>query len=172
MSERIGDYIQTYTSVKFYPLDPRASEIRIEDIAHGLSNICRFNGQSIKFYSVAEHSVHISNHVPLEYALWGLLHDAPEAYISDVPRPIKKSIPIFSEIEDKIMNKVCEKFNLVGEMPSEVKNIDNRILTDERYALMGSSDWNPIEEGLDVSIECWKPETAKQMFLKRFLELF
>ena len=90
MSERVGDWIQTMSGVIFYPLDPRPEEIRIEDIAHALSHQCRFAGHCREFYSVAEHSVRVSRELPQEFMLWGLLHDASEAYLVDLPRPIKR----------------------------------------------------------------------------------
>src|SRR5690554_7094997 len=83
-------FIQTYTGRRFYPLDPNPADVCIEDIAHALSRITRFNAHiNAEWYSVAEHSVHVSRIVPPEYALAGLLHDASEAYIADVSRPVK-----------------------------------------------------------------------------------
>jgi uncharacterized protein len=94
MSTRTGDWIQTYTGKQFWPLSPLPEDIVIEDIAHALSMQCRFGGHVRTFYSVAQHSVHVSLLVEPQYALWGLLHDAAEAYLVDLPRPIKK----FSEM--------------------------------------------------------------------------
>lgn len=69
--DRRGDWIQTFTGRRFWPLDPRPEDVCIEDIAHALSLKCRFGGHCTRFYSVAEHSVHVSNYVPAEFALWG-----------------------------------------------------------------------------------------------------
>src|SRR5271165_7548492 len=87
---RKGDWIQTYTGRVMYPLDPRPEEINIIDIAHALSNLCRFTGHVRTFYSVAEHSVRVSQHCDPKDALWGLLHDASEAYLADMSRPMKR----------------------------------------------------------------------------------
>ena len=81
---RIGDWMQTYTGERFWPLDPRIEDIHIRDISMALGKLCRYGGHTIFFYSVAEHSVLVSEYVPEEYALWGLLHDASEAYLSDI----------------------------------------------------------------------------------------
>ena len=86
-------WVQTVTGKAFYPLKPDPSLISIEDIAWALSMQCRFAGHVLHFYSVAEHCVYISNSVPMEDALWGLLHDATEAYLTDVPRPLKPLMP-------------------------------------------------------------------------------
>src|ERR1019366_6268112 len=80
--------IRTYTGILFDFEEPEASPIRIEDIAHALSLLCRFAGHCKEFYSVAEHSVRVSYACPEEHALWGLMHDASEAYCVDVPRPL------------------------------------------------------------------------------------
>lgn len=93
---RNGDWIQTFTCQQMYPLDPREAEIDILDIAHALANLCRFNGHVKQFYSVAEHSCHVSDLLPQVWKLTGLLHDASEAYLCDLPRPIKRS-PGFAE---------------------------------------------------------------------------
>jgi hypothetical protein len=87
--KRKGDWMQTYTGRQFWPIDPRADEIDIVDIAHALSQQCRFAGHCKSFYSVATHSWHTSNVCNSENALWGLLHDAAEAYLVDLPTPIK-----------------------------------------------------------------------------------
>lgn len=91
-----NDWIQTYTGKKFFPLHPHQNEYVIEDIAHALSMKCRFAGHCNAFYSVAEHSVKVSRIVAPESQLWGLLHDAAEAYLPDVCQPIKSQIYIGS----------------------------------------------------------------------------
>lgn len=95
MNERKGDWIQTYTGRQFWPLDPKPEEVCIEDIAHALSQQCRYAGHTIRFYSVAQHSVEIALRVPRAAALWGLLHDAAEAYLVDLPRPVKYLMPAY-----------------------------------------------------------------------------
>lgn len=87
-----NSWIQTFSGRQFFPLEPRVEDVCIEDIAHGLSNLCRYAGHCECFYSVAQHCLLVSRVVPREHALRGLLHDASEAYLIDVPRPIKHSI--------------------------------------------------------------------------------
>jgi len=83
------EWIQTYTGKKFWAFDAAIADICIEDIAHALAMRCRFGCHCKEFYSVAQHSVIVSHHLPPELKLWGLLHDATEAYLPDVPRPQK-----------------------------------------------------------------------------------
>ncbi len=110
-----GNYITTFSGGKFWPLDPHADEVLIADIAHAESNICRFNGHSKQHYSVAQHSLVISyllEHVGLGLA--GLLDDAPEVYLCDIPSPMKV-LPFMDEMrmhQDKIGQVICHKFNI------------------------------------------------------------
>src|SRR5579885_2784587 len=99
---RHGDWIQTYCGVAFYPLDPRPEEILIEDIAHALSMLCRFTGHVKRFYSVAQHCVYVSHRCDPKDALWGLLHDAAEAYLNDISRPVKslRELPLSTHDKD------------------------------------------------------------------------
>ena len=91
--KRKGDWMQTHSGIQFWPLDPRPEDILIEDIAHALSNQCRFAGHCCFHYSVAQHSVLVSENVPAQDAMWGLLHDAGEAYLVDLPRLRSSTIP-------------------------------------------------------------------------------
>lgn len=103
-------WIQTFLGKPFWPLSPRPEDIDIRDIAHALAMTCRFTGHSQKFYSVAEHSVRVSRIVPAQFALHGLLHDASEAYLCDLSRPIKHGSTLGAEycrIEDNLMQAVC-----------------------------------------------------------------
>lgn len=174
MTERLGDWMQTVTGKVFWPIDPRPEEVYIEDIAHALGMMCRYNGHCTKFYSVAEHSWIVSQHVPQDYALWGLLHDASEAYIADIVRPAKRFISGYIEAEDKIMAAVCDRFGLTKIMPPEVKKIDSAILVDEAKFIMGPKpmEWDFPEPAIGLTnIAGWSPEVAKQKFLERFYEL-
>ena len=99
-------WIQTYTGRQFWPLAPQAEHVDIRDIAHSLAMQCRFNGHCRGFYSVAQHSVLVSQVVPPEDALWGLLHDAAEAYISDLPRPLKNTAPEFRAAEHRLLTVI------------------------------------------------------------------
>jgi hypothetical protein len=171
--ERKGDWMQTASGGIFYPMDPRPEEIKIGDIAHALSMNCRYGGHCTRFYSVAEHSVYVSQHVAPENALYGLLHDAAEAYISDIIRPAKPYIQGYAEAEANIMRAICYKFGLPQEMPEDVKRVDNAILVDEMEQLMlpPPKEWNIPSEGLGITIEGKNPAYAEMMFLNRYREL-
>lgn len=96
--DRRGEWILTFSGERFYPFSPAPEEVKTKDIAHALANICRFNGHTRGFYSVAAHSVHVSRLVPPEFALEALLHDAAEAYVGDMVRPLKRGLPAFEEV--------------------------------------------------------------------------
>ena len=117
-------WIQTYTGRKFFPLTDEPGEIDLRDIAHSLALQCRFNGHCRQFYSVAEHSVRVSHILPDEEAAWGLLHDAAEAYVSDLPRPLKLTVPDFRAAEDRLLRQIAETY-ISGDKLSE--GILNRI---------------------------------------------
>lgn len=173
---RAGGWIQTYTGRKFWPLDPRPDEIDIQDIAHALSQMCRYAGHCTSFYSVAQHSVLMAESpaVPAPAKLWALLHDASEAYLVDVPRPIKPHLGGYTEIEAKVMLAVCKRFGLPAAMPPSVKSADNRILFDEKKAIMNPGPaWDTIAdlEPLGVAIITWPPVVAKRRFLEVFNKL-
>ncbi len=173
---RIGDWVQTFTGLVMYPLDPRPEEICIEDIAHHLSNLCRFTGATREFYSVAEHSVRVSHACEPQDALWGLLHDAAEAYLADMARPVKRYSPfgqIYCEIEDGLMLAICNKFGLGSEMPRSVRYADTVLLMTEKRDLMHgcNKEWEDTAQPLETIIRPRYPHDAKQMFLKRFREL-
>lgn len=173
MNKPTTDWMQTFTGKAFYPLEPEFSTIDIVDIAHALSLQCRFGGHCKSFYSVAEHCVLISHAVPQEYALWGLLHDATEAYLVDLPRPIKKSMPDYVKAEKNLMTYICRHFKLSEEEPKEVKDADKRIIYNERK-LLGKSDieWSNIGEPLpNVEVIGLMPELAEYNFMCRFDDL-
>jgi hypothetical protein len=185
--ERNGDWMQTFTGRQFWPIDPYPSEISIEDIAHSLAMQCRFAGHCLRFYSVAEHSVLVSRALPPHLKLWGLLHDAAEAYVLDVVRPLKPFLPGYREIEDRVMVAICAHFCLDLDpmtsppaMPSEVKLVDNRILLSERdqNMLPTSHVWGLAQAAagagfgpLDVTLQFWSPYEAERQFLAEFADI-
>lgn len=168
--DRCGDWMQTVSGRQFWPLDPRPEDVAIEDIAHALSMMCRFGGHCERFYSVAEHSVLVSENVPPQDALWALLHDASEAYIADVVRPAKRFIDGYKDLEANIMAAVCGAFDLPYIEPPSVKRADNAILADEAAQIMGTKpkDWILPEPPLGVRIIGLPPADAKQAFLARY----
>ena len=169
MSRR-GDWMQTFTGREFYPLDPRMEEIEIRDIAHALSLSCRYGGHSLCFYSVAEHCVHIAEAAPDDMKLVALLHDASEAYLSDVIRPIKPFLENYDSIEEGLMAVIAGKFGFQWPMPAEIKRLDNAILADERDQVMAKPprDWHLPEPPLGVHLPCWSAEEAEIEFLHAF----
>lgn len=171
---RYGDWLQVYSGIQFWPLDARPDEVDIIDIAHALSLQCRYAGHVKKFYSVAEHCLHVSMHCPQEFALEGLLHDATEAYLVDMPRPVKNFMPQYKVAEKALEAVVAERFGLQYPWPAGVMDIDNRILLDEREQLMSVP---PIPWGVDglamvgVRVSCLSPSQAEHDFLDRFEEI-
>jgi hypothetical protein len=171
-----GDWMQTYSGRQFYPLAADPEDISGDDIAHSLSLICRYGGHIDRFYSVAEHCVLMSYYVAEEYALWALLHDATEAYVGDMVRPLKRQIPQYVEIEDRLMRVIVDAYNLATyEMPAAVKDADNRILLDERAVLFvkpPAGRWAVDGlEPLGVHISGWAPEMAEVAYAARLAEL-
>lgn len=166
--------IQTYTGRMVDPFFLRAEDIHPEDIAASLSKLCRYAGHTSRFYSVAEHCVLLSAVVPIEHALWALLHDAAEAYIGDLPRPIKRRFPEFEEAEARILSSVSRAFSLPSRIPGTVLEADLRITNDERAALMrpgNDAHWAGLGEPLGVQIRCLAPAEAERAFLTRFFQL-
>jgi len=168
-------WIQTYSGIHFSPFNPKMVHLQIGDIAHHLSLQCRFSGAVRSFYSVAQHSVLVSQKVPAEYALWGLLHDAAEAYLGDMAKPFKINMPWFRMVETDIMEVVAKKYKLSWPEPPEVKMADVRLLFTERRDLMSpdSAVWDHQADHppyIEV-ISPWSPEVAEEEFLCRFGEL-
>jgi hypothetical protein len=166
-------WIQTFTGRKFSPFEPRMEDIDIRDIAHALSLQARFNGHTLSFYSVAEHSVRVSLSLVSEVALWGLLHDAAEAYVGDLPRPLKRNIPEFEAIEIKLLEKIISRFGLSWPMPPEVAHADDILLVTECRDLMSAppEPWNIPAEPLAGKIVPLGCEAAEEQFLTRFKQL-
>lgn len=172
---RIGDWLQLYTGKPFWPLDPRVEDIDIKDIAHALSMKCRYGGHCTKFLSVAEHCVHLTYHVDgLINKKWALLHDAPEAYSADVPRPLKGMLVGWVPMEENIMRTICDRYGLPHGEPREVKYVDYAICSDEKEQIMRPSQlpWGELPPALGVNLLGLAPEQAEQFFLSRFYDLF
>jgi uncharacterized protein len=168
MTDRKGDWIQTSSGRMFWPMDPRAEDVCIEDIAHALALLCRYGGHCLRFYSVAEHCVLLSRYAPPEHKLWALMHDASEAYLVDVPRPIKYALGGYREAEKSIMGVICDKFGL---SPSpEVDALDTAILMDERTQNMATAPqrWCTDGKPLGIMLKFWDPVTAELEFLRQF----
>ena len=173
-------FIETYTGKKFYFTDPEPDMIDIRDIAHSLSLQCRFMGHAETFYSVAEHSVAVSCIVDKENALVALLHDAAEAYLSDIPRPIKNLFPMYRALEYKISLAIFNKFNIEflddDETYKDIKDADNTQLKTEAKYLLSSqgTDWigdYPTKGRKGKVPNCLAPIHAEALFLRSFEEI-
>ena len=167
--------MQTYSGHQFWPIDPRPEEIHVIDIAHALANQCRYAGHCREFYSVAQHSVLVSRIVPPEHALWGLLHDAAEAYLVDLPRPVKRYSTLgdcYRDVESRLMAVVCDRFGLPATEPPCVKDADNvALMTEKRDLMPGLFKWREVAEPLaDVIVPLW-PMVAEGEWLTRAGEL-
>lgn len=178
------DWIQTFTGRTFYPLDPRVEDLNIHDVAHALSNLCRFGGHCSRFYSVAEHSVHVAQltkhfGASARQILYGLLHDASEAYLVDVPRPIKRDprMAFYGEAEKRLMDVIVERWACAPTheaFTTMVDQLDNDMLHVEGAALMAAvpAKWNlrPRTHTFELRLPCWSPEEAEVKFLEAFIE--
>lgn len=170
-------WIQTFSGGKFHILDPQPSEILITDIGHALGMLCRFTGHVRRFYSVAEHSVLGSYLVPKEDALWFLMHDSSESFITDINRPLKHYTAIgsvYDPIERTVMNAIIKKFGLAPVEPVSVKQVDNAMLFAEKEQLLVPLEWDSKwgnVKAAKIQVRCWPPEVAETEFLHRYYEL-
>ena len=165
-------WIETFSGRKMHYLNPTDDEIDIKDIAHALSLICRFGGHCKEFYSVAQHSLGVMELVPQEYKLEALLHDAAEAYISDLPRPIKNDLSQFKEIEQGIEETIFRKFNITNRNHGIIKMADNIMLaTEARDIMANTTDWIELPKPLESKIESIPNAFVERLFLTIFEEL-
>lgn len=167
--------IKTVTGRYFDLVNPQLSAFDIQDIAHALSQICRFTGHTRQFYSVAQHSVIVSRIVPQADAMAGLMHDAAEAFIGDVSGPLKSLLPDYKAIERKVEAAIAARFGLPAKMPASVKAADIVALKTEQRDLMGAGGdiWTSTRsvEALPQVIEPISPRKAFYQFIDRFHEL-
>lgn len=167
----------TTVSGRFFDLlAPEDYEYDIEEIAHALSNLCRYTGHVNRFYSVAEHSVLVSRLVPSELALCALLHDASEAFIGDVSSPLKKLLPAYGEIEERIQRSIARHFNLPYPYPAPVHEADKRMYWQERQDVAdnGVRDrlWHQnLRATRKAEATGLAPHMARRMFMARYREI-
>lgn len=175
-------------------LNPESCEVSIEDIAHALSHICRFGGHSSEFYSVAQHSVLVSNELEFCARIWkkddpsvdvqhwgmiGLLHDAAEAFIGDIPSPLKQLLPDYKVIEERIERAIFPIFGLPYPLPAALKQVDLTLLATEQRDLMPAHDdeWaiikgiKPLPKLGTSAIRPWDCERAFAEFIARYEDL-
>jgi len=144
---RTGHWMQTFTGVQYYPYDPRPEDFVLEDIAHAVSK---------------------------ENRLWALFHDAAEAYLGDLIRPVKRGSALgieFSALEDHTLSMIAERFDLPWPIPDEIHEADNRMLATESRDVLGGQvrSWNlgGAEPYTKVLVE-WTPQMAKTLFLHQY----
>jgi hypothetical protein len=172
-------WIQTYTGRKFYPLSPKAEDVSILDIAHALSLSCRFKGHCREFYSVAEHSVRLADWMGGRGAspalqLCGLLHDGAEAYLADLPTPVKELMPSYREAERRVLLEIGIAFGLSFSVCEDAIHLaDLVMLATEARDLLGPppEPWRPMPDPIPTTIVPWGPKEAEELFLARFYQL-
>ena len=177
----MDNYFRTHSGKHLHTLSPAPGEIDIDDIARALSHICRFLGHTEVFYCVAQHSVLVSQLVPRADALWGLLHDAAEAYLCDLPRPVKRDsrMEMYRVAEDSLLACIALKFGMAPEMPDSVKHADRVLLATEfrDVTTVDDIEWIVAECGVEPLdhrthvIDPWSSLVAEDNFLRRFREL-
>ena len=173
----MDNYITTYSKTHFYPLDPNPEDIQIADIAHPLSLLTRANGHFPQFYSVGQHSIQCAREAEARgyserLALACLLHDASEAYLSDITRPVKQNLPGYREAERVLQNAIYEKY--LGSAPGEaeaekIKNVDDTCLYFEFLHFAGEKLFEqpgPMRSTADFS---FRPFDEVE---REFLEIF
>ena len=174
-------YITTYTGKHFDPVHPDMTQVDIHDIAHALSLICRGNGQVKSFFSVGQHCINAAKEAKeRDYSerliLACLLHDACECYMSDVPRPLKPSMPEYIRTEDHLLNLIYEKYlgsPLTTEEAALVKAVDNALLYYDLKELLNEvSDTSAPELHITLSYEFVPFEQVEQEYLKLFYPLY
>jgi uncharacterized protein len=176
-----GPYLQTVSGRWVNPFDPDPEQLDAGDIARALANLCRFGGHSRSFYSVAQHSVIVSRLVEArtgdaEDAFAALMHDATEAYLGDMPHPLKHRSPLgtaYKAAEDHLEQALRNRFNIKPDVP-EIKRVDKALLAAERRAFSAERwHWPELEgvEPLDVELAAWPPDEAVRAFAERYAEL-
>ena len=168
-------WILTHSGLQFDLLQPKADAVRTTDIAHALARLCRFNGHVENHYSVAEHSLRVARLVPAQHRLAALLHDATEAYVGDMVRPLKQVMPNYQHIEQSIWRAICSHLDLDPVLPKCVHQADMIMLATERRDLMPPhpGQWDCLD-GITPLQERITPMTAqhaKWAFHAQLMEL-
>lgn len=172
------EWIGTYSGVKFFPLEANPKDICLVDIAHALSNICRFNGHSRFFYSVGQHCILVSQELKVrgfddKTQLYGLLHDAAEAYLCDLPRPIKHNIAQYEQYEKELQQVIWKAFKLAP--PDEVvwervKAADDDVMYLEVTKLF-DNPWIGLNSKIGVNIEKMTNTQVKGKYVDTYFDL-
>jgi uncharacterized protein len=161
--------IRTYSGQYVNVFSPKKETLQIEDIAHGLSMQCRFGGQLNWWYSVGQHSLLVASLVDEKYKLTALMHDSSEAYLLDIPIPIKKELPTYSEIENGMMKSLAKKFGFIYPLPKEVKDADRFMLEIEwNQLVLARNPYLVIQEKKHTLLN---QLVTENIFLRTFREL-
>lgn len=177
MKRRVASnlWMQTFTGLRLYPTKPDPRAVAIEDIAHALSQICRFGGHTSRAYSVGQHSVLLSYACRREDRVNALLHDAAEAYLGDVVRPFKLQIPWFKPLESRWLRAISTALDVPSiREPWRLVRVHEALLASERRDLLKdvpSLEWGLTELPLPKRVVPWAPAEAKSRFLRRYREL-
>jgi len=172
-------YLEVYTGRRWYFMNPTPADVTITDIAHALSNLCRFGGHCARFYSVAEHSVLVSRDLEdrghnIQEVFAGLLHDGSEAYLVDMPRPLKQQLKEYNRLETLAWYAVATHFNLPLVLAPSVLEADNAVLLSEKESIVTAGEpweWAVGLRRSAIKPSCLLPVDAKILFLERFYEL-
>jgi hypothetical protein len=176
-----GPYLQTDSGRWVNPFDPAPEQLDAGDIARALANQCRFGGHCRVFYSVAQHSVIVSELVEqrggdAENAVAALMHDATEAYLGDMPHPLKHRSPLgaaFKAAEAQLEHAIRARVRIKPDVP-EIQRADRALLATERRAFSAETwHWPELEgvEPLDLELTAWPPDEAARVFAERYAEL-
>jgi len=165
--------IQTFTGKYVNPLNLKMEDIDIRDIAHCLSQLCRFTAHTNTFYSVAEHSLYVSYLLPDEWKLAGLLHDASEAYLCDLASPVKRAITGYKIHEEQAQDKIYRKFGINYVNHRRIKVVDNVVLYHEAMKLFNEDFgyFDKYKNDIPVNIQVCSPKVVEYKFLKQFERL-
>ena len=157
------NWILSYTGKLFDLFGPDAEMIDPRDISHSLAHLCHFNGHTREFYSVAQHGCIFAELVPEEHKLMALLHDATEAYLGDMTRPLKQWMSDYRGFEDVIWMRVCERFDLALDLPASVHHADLIALATERRDLIPTDPaiWDCLV-GIEPMVETIRPWPAAE----------
>lgn len=163
-------WIRTYSGGKVYFFEPEKSNIQFEDISHSLSMLCRFNGATQEFYSVAQHSVLVAKEVYKEtedkkISFTALMHDASEAFISDIPSPFKSEFEGYKIAEKRMEEWLAKRFKYQYPHGGIVKKHDLKALSTEMRDLMSVCDNKDIAVPYDQQIIPLSPRSAEYEFL-------
>lgn len=191
----IEPFLATYSGGKFFPLGPDPERVKIEDIAHALSNLCRYAGHVSRFWSVAAHSLEVSHRIEdrlttdaamrdsafnyeavRRIALTGLMHDASEAYLIDIPRPLKPLVFGYKQWEENVERAIATRFGLAFPWAAIVKEVDDEMIPDEvaNFFSPGSAAWERYHITTTANhprLTPLTPPDAEADFLARFVEL-